>query len=649
MFLNLYNICQTIRVIEGIKEIAERREDSPEHSCEDNSFYSSLDGLKSISILSDINSRVIFNIFQSLQTELKDSKTSLEEIKEKNQEELIKSFKEAVEENISGIGPLILFEEYEILVKYLLENHLKEFTKFCGDINNTKFTIEAINEAEHGQTYNGIGLNDLKRLLEVTVEDNQDLIRRLLIIIDPTLDKNNTVEVVEINGTKRQLIKNDLIGEIKIGRKILDTEDSAITERVLETTRNLYYLLPEYNTAEDTAIFENPLNMDTREENIKRILKLSQEEIEKGNLMNAQLFLETAIRNGLRNDDITTLLRFTEKSRKSPEVPGKEVTVDYKAPIPIGNKHLWIARGDDLNKVSNGKEFKDSSFYLVGESISFEIVELPNTKSVLVSNACRNFNSRYIKNSGLTVTINGNQIKLDLSSMSFESATNERLVSAHKALVGSKHRKGLIEENRENHNTNAKLFIRLEDLLETLNTNLTGNNLRRFIYDVIESQNPLFSTLDMHGDAAKAVEEWNIDTAKALKKRTFEICERDRNGNGTTAARKTLKKKDFLEVVNKSDLNDFSTCIVLQSILRWNVEFSKDEQDRECLYSYFEYGADKLRSHSETITGAEDEINIRLQKRMEEHMWKELPNMRFKIDSFSDEKYPVVIKEDDWY
>lgn len=643
MFLNLYNNCQTIRIIEGIKEIAERNQDSPEGICEDGSAFPGLYGLKSISSLSDINSRNIFDSFKSIQAQLKESKTSLENIKENNLKELAKSFKEAIEENISGISPLITDKEYETLICHLLKNHIKAFFNVCNNLTSTKYTREAINDIENGKPDNGIlSLYDLKRSLEVSVSENQDLIRGLLTKINPELNKSNVISIKDVNGVKTQIIFNTETKETTFGQEISEINKM---EDVLKIATDLYNLLPEYDPAEDTATFI-PEEKDISKEEIKKLVDLSKAEIENENLMNAQLMLEGARRNGIRSKEITEQLNVIQDKRKSPEVKGKAVVIDYKTPIPVGNKQLWIARGDDLNKISRHKKFNNNSFYLVGESLSSECIEIPKGNSVLASRLNRKFDNSTLKNPQLLLSYSGDKVKLDLSSLSFENATNERLISAHKALVGTKNKEGLIQEDIELHNTNVRMLKRLDKLEKKVNSNLAGAKLRELISHILEKEN-LFSNLDMHGEAEEALKEWNIKIAHKLNKKVFEICTRDGEGNGTSSTRRLLKRDDFLKAVNDADLNDFGTRLLVESILRWNIEFYKYEANNDCLFSYFDNSLHKLRSPEKTVTGAEDEINIRLQKRMEEHMWKELPNMRFKVDSFSEEKHPVVIKEKD--
>lgn len=647
MFLKLNSICQTIRVIDGIKEIAKREERSPESLSEDPTVYSRFGGLKWINVLSDISSRDIHSTFQEITKEVKDLGKTLDEIQETSIKELGKLLQKVFEDNVPDTKSLFTTKEYERITRYLLRNHRRLFLNFCNRLNSTDITKELIAEVNENTLQNGMKKSDLERSLEISIEDNQDLIRSLLREIDPTLNENVTCTIMEVNGKPRHITTNNLTGEISVGKIVSNKPDSKSKVLVMETVRNLYHLLPTYNAAEDTAVIEKPFNEADREKNIKRVIRLASLEIKKGNLMNAQLSLEAAIKNGLSGKNIKALLNHVKDKRENVEIPGKVLTVRYAKPIPIGNNDLWIARGGDLNKISSKKTFKDNSFYLVGSSISYETVELPNSKEVLIAGACKDFNNRIIYNSGLRVTCSGDEIKVNLSNMSFESATNFRLVSAHKVLAGSPEtgNPGLIREHHDLHNYNARAFKRLEESIEKLNENLSGEQLQHFIAEVLEGQNPLLLNLDMHGEADKAITEWNISVAKRLRSKVFDSCIRDRAGFGTSV-RKLMKREDFLKIVNETDLNNSSNQMVIKEIVRWNLEFHKAQQERECLFSFMDSTESYLRSNRSGITGAEDEINIRLQKIMEQYMWREAPELRFKIDSFSKEKHPVTVKEE---
>ena len=255
------------------------------------------------------------------------------------------------------------------------------------------------------------------------------------------------------------------------------------------------------------------------------------------------------------------------------------------------------------------------------------------------------FQSTMITNRSMMLTCEQRGITIDLSRMSFETASNKRLIAAHRLLVGNDKTPGILSEETDNHNRNALHLKRIEKDLELLENIQDKDSLIKFIKRVLIDENR-YQTLDMHGEAGKAIEEWNLDSIKRLKEKTFEICYRDKKGFSTGSTRRLLQREHFLDAIHAVDIDDINIH-PLKAILGWNLEFDQDSTDKECFYSFFRDTISYLKSKDPNITGAEDEINIRLQRKMEKYLWKKLPNIKFRIDSFSEEEHPVVIKEKD--
>jgi len=364
--------------------------------------------------------------------------------------------------------------------------------------------------------------------------------------------------------------------------------------------------------------------------------------------------------------EVKELRQRIQEVRRPIKVKGVKVRFLYfDKPIPVGNKEMWIVRGDQLQSIVSenyGQRCNPDSYYLFSaRSISARMELFLNTPR----RADRYYREAYIGMRNLGIEHDalielkqddlGDWITIDTRENKLQDASPGRLIAAHKMLVGGFKRQTTVgadgtvyggdiakplavqmrEEAAAAGEYNLRVERAIEKRIEKLNElweerkrefadearkgikgpvkkliiNLEGEDLREYIRGLF-IEDEVICDVDMWGGVESELASWNqeMPLVKELRKYTHDLCDRRKERRmHEGGSPKIMKRDDFLRIVKNADMEDLATCEILHKILAFNLEIRMDGSYHDFLGQLF----DSMRAEEveEQIEAAHTEAN----------------------------------------